>query len=347
MAYIASLIMSSIIPLSQSLVSKKTPPSSPPHYSEVAFPNDKSRGPLSADSTFWAPSQSREQPILIEIVFDDAPHNVICRDVPLDMLHYFGSAKHIDKYLVTENPGDSPYLSLPAIACEAIGVRTTVACMRSAYSNETRFMLSRKLKMDLLTLCCVQRALYVLGNREECKKLRNYIEQECFAQTMSVTILKPIWERLPRNSYWVKALLRKIQEGIIFMEEHWERKGFCYCGSRSWLHDNCLLAWLETDAALREAVTSLDDKRERHTHDVRGQCTYKSRGMHAHKSFASRCSPKSATRIKEWVLNVEDSLPLPLGFYPTETALVGDTESEMATQKRLGPINGEYQLEWS
>lgn len=253
------------------------------------------------------------------------------------MLYEYCGSRHIQKYFHIQPSVGAHRLNFTEQDYESIGVKTVVAWMEEAYNAckcEKCSIVPRKLDQDLFTLCCAERALKVFGLDQEREYVRRHIEHNQFNQTMSVNLLKPIWDHLPRDSPWVEMTLDKVQSGVVFMHEHLDRTGYCYCGFSplaSAEHVNCIEAWLAIDGALREAVGPF----------------YNSRGTHLYSKLGIDCNFFEANSIEQWILDVSDKHPYPLGEFPARNVLLSERRPSIPTQTSSAPIKGNYQLSLS
>lgn len=272
-----------------------------------------------------------EDPGTIDISFGETSDAPICRNVSLKMLRLNCGIPWLERHIINQSL-KSEYLELSASECEPLGVRIVVAWMEVAWKCRSLHVVPHKLDLDLFTLCCTERAMHAFGRHDDGEVIRTYLEQKGFRQKgMTVEIIRPVWDLLPKGSWWSDMAVDAVQRGVLFMQEVLDATGFCYCGLSTHHQPDCLAEWVARDDALREALGPFRN----------------SRGTHMHTSFGPCCTTSTAERVRKWTMDVEDRHPYPFGSFPSDNVLLGGLLPKIRTLKRLGPIYGHYQLSLS
>lgn len=151
----------------------------------------------------------------VDIVLSNKPRTILFRDIPYRMLIDFCGALLIRQYTVHPSP-ESRILILPAQKCEALGLDIVLSWMVTAYEKATHDIIpAEKHSAKLLTCCCVERALTVLGLYTERDAMRIELEREMLTQEFPVCDLMAVWRSLPRGSYWVNKVLDHIRSRLV------------------------------------------------------------------------------------------------------------------------------------
>jgi len=182
----------------------------------------------------------------------------------------------------------------------------------------------------MLTLCGAERALNVFCLEPERRILHNYIEAHYLSATIYVKHLRPVWNHIPRGTYWTERVLDCVEDGIKIIYEREARRQRCYCKSRdpNYLsHVNCLANWILTEASLQAALGKYRNSRQPNLY-TRFQID------HEHR-------PSSTA---EWVLAIETGeKELSFGKAPREMAVCN---KKVTVKQDLCSAIETYQLEW-
>ncbi|KAH9883035.1 hypothetical protein J1614_000402 [Plenodomus biglobosus] len=197
----------------------------------------------------------------------------------------------------------------------------------------TTKLLPESLSEDFLTLCCAERALHVFGLHQEHADLRDYIELNGLLTTVSVNKLRPVWDCMPKGTYWSDRMLDCVQDGLKYMDDYDIQFGRCYCNSLhpSYAeHENCLGAWLVSDKSLVKALGMYRN----------------SRGPTTNTRFGLS-GPSNRLRISEWVMSVESSEEVnSFGVARIPGELTTDVIRRIPVKKQSRLLNSSYRLEW-
>lgn len=181
----------------------------------------------------------------------------------------------------------------------------------------------------MLMLCSAERALHVLGLEQERWVLHDYIETNYLSTTISVNQLRPVWQNIPKETYWSERALDCIQDGVAFINEREARGQRCYCKSRHpdyTLHVNCLANWILTDKSLQAALG-----------------TYRNSRQPTLYTGFNVGHPKTPSRTANWILAVDTVQEVyPLGKAPSQRLV-----ARKVPVKQFKCSGKEtYQLEW-
>lgn len=271
----------------------------------------------------------------VHIVLSNATTDLVGHNISWAMLVHYCGKEHV-RSLIARHPHayGQTFLVLPAAECEPIGVQTVLAWMQRAYYTKAKSVLSHSSNEDLLTFCCAERALHVLGIRRDGKVLRSSLNKQRFrSDRMSAELLKSIWDTFPRNSHWAERVLDCVQEGIVFMQEYKLYHKECYCGSYDFsynTHKNCLGEWLTSDATLQDGIGQFIN----------------SRGPHLQTIFAKSSKPLKKALIGDWVMQVEAVQYHARNRFPSSTAPFGVVRQRIEIRSQRGPLGARYQLEF-
>ncbi|CBX97056.1 predicted protein [Plenodomus lingam JN3] len=250
---------------------------------------------------------------LVDVYLSGVPVHMICRDIQWSILVHFCSTTILAKY-TAKRPEKKKCLLV------------------QVYNSKSAEPFAQSLNEDLVTLCCTERALHVFGLDKEQEALRAYIERKCLA-TSSVKKLRPVWEHVPRGTYWSDRVLDCVQEGLKYMDCCNDKFGRCYCKSLDpsyAAHENCLGAWVVTDKSLSKALGMYRN----------------SRGPTTHTRFGIRRF-SSKLRTSEWILSVESADKVrSFGADGTPELPVDIVNRKVSVKKTCCLLPTSYQLEW-
>ncbi|KAF2855211.1 hypothetical protein T440DRAFT_539387 [Plenodomus tracheiphilus IPT5] len=256
----------------------------------------------------------RYKPELIDVYLSTIPVQVICRRVPWSALIHFAGTRTITQYLAQR-------------------LERTTCLLVQAYQRKATKILPNSIRENFVTLCCAERALRVFGLDEELDHLRNYMEKHYLSTQISVNKLRPVWDCMPRGTYWSDRILDCIQEGLAYMDDYVHQHGQCYCRSSQpcyTTHKNCLGAWLVSDNLMLDALGKYRN----------------SRGPSLHTRFDDEDS-LSMSRTSKWVLSVKNEEDVKLnGRIQIKGTSPGNVNRRVPVETRPSLRTSSYCLEW-
>ncbi|KAF2129056.1 hypothetical protein P153DRAFT_397249 [Dothidotthia symphoricarpi CBS 119687] len=151
----------------------------------------------------------------VDIVLSNKPNKILFRDVPYGMLIDFCGTNIVNHYRAHPSSG-SRRLILPASRCEGLGLDVVLSWMIMAYEQATHDIIPVEPYLaNLLTFCCIERALNVLGLYNERGRVCRRLEYEISRRILPVHDLVEVWNTLPQGSYWVGKILDHIRRRLV------------------------------------------------------------------------------------------------------------------------------------